>query len=86
MRELVLGKQVIAFDGRAVEVFHEGVSNSVRIHVTHLSVHARGPDRKGRYDVTLAPSPEPHSGVKLEVPEERMPELRELVETMKRAR
>ena len=43
MEELVLGKEVVTFDGRVVEVFHEGTAGTVRIHVAHLSVHARGP-------------------------------------------
>ena len=43
-------------------------------------------DRKGRWDVTLAPGPEPHSGVKLEVPGERMPELQAFVERMRASR
>lgn len=86
MEELVLDKYVLTFDGRVVEVFHEGTAATTRFHVRFLSVHANGPDRKGRFDITLAPGPEPYNGVKLTVDGARMPEVQAFVENVKRSR
>jgi hypothetical protein len=61
-----LGVCVLTFDGRVVEVFSENGSSS-RLHVLMLTVDVRGPDRKDRYVVDLAPSNRGHGAVRLVV-------------------
>ncbi len=59
-----LGVCVLAFDGRVVEVFFEHGSSS-RFHVLMLTIDVRGPDRKDRYAVDLAPRERGRGAVRL---------------------
>ena len=45
------GEMVVSFDGRVLEVF--GFNNAVRYHVHELEARVKGPDKKGRYEVTI---------------------------------
>ena len=42
---------LVSFDGRVLELF--GFSNPVRYHVNELDARVKGPDKKGRYEVTV---------------------------------
>ncbi len=61
-----LGVCVLAFDGRVVEVFYEHGTSS-RLHVLMLTIDVRGPDRKDRYVVDMAPRERGHGAVRLVV-------------------
>ncbi|HEX8122586.1 MAG TPA: hypothetical protein VF549_15105 [Solirubrobacteraceae bacterium] len=60
---------LLTFDGRVVEVFGFPGSESIRFHVLNLDLASDGPDRKGRYSVTLEPASR-GGGCQLDVPEE----------------
>lgn len=49
--EAIAGKNIVSFDGRVLEVF--GFHDPIRYHVAELQVKFEGPDKKGRYDVTV---------------------------------
>jgi hypothetical protein len=61
-----LGVCVLTFDGRTVEVFTENGASS-RLHVLMLTIDVRGPDRKGRYVIDMAPVQRGHGAVRLVV-------------------
>jgi hypothetical protein len=61
-----LGVCVLAFDGRVVEVFSENGTSS-RLHVLMLTIDVRGPDRKDRYVIDMAPRQRGHGAVRLVV-------------------
>ena len=61
-----LGVCVLTFDGRVVEVFSENGTSS-RLHVLMLTVDVRGPDRKGRYVIDMAPANRGHGAIRLVV-------------------
>ena len=79
--ELTLGQEVVVLDGSVVELFHEGVQDTIRIHVRFLSVHAK-PKDDGRTVLTFAPGPEPHSGFKVTIPPERDGDARAFVDAV----
>lgn len=62
-----LGVCVLTFDGRVVEVFGQNGSSS-RLHVLLLTVDVRGPDRKDRYVIDMAPVQRGHGSIRLVVP------------------
>jgi hypothetical protein len=45
------GEMLVSFDGRVLELF--GFSNPVRYHVNEVEARVKGPDKKGRYEVTI---------------------------------
>jgi hypothetical protein len=61
-----LGVCVLAFDGRVVEVFSQNGTSS-RLHVLMLTIDVRGPDRKDRYVIDMAPRERGHGAVRLVV-------------------
>jgi hypothetical protein len=61
-----LGVCVLTFDGRAVEVFMENGSSS-RLHVLLLTIDVRGPERKDRHVIDMAPVRRGHGAVRLVV-------------------
>ena len=63
---------LLTFDGRVVEVFGFPGSESIRFHVLNLDLAADGPDRKGRYTVTLEPASR-GGGCSFDVPEADWP-------------
>jgi hypothetical protein len=81
VRELVLGSEAVTFDGTVVELFHEGVQDTIRIHVRFLSVHAN-PKRDGAVRYTFAPGPDPYNGFHITVPPERDAEARAFLDAV----
>ena len=55
--DLIHGQVVLAFDGRVVECFKQGVGSISRIHLRQLLCHATGPDGKGHYEVKFSVAP-----------------------------
>jgi hypothetical protein len=51
--DLVQGPVVLTFDGHVVEVFTARFGSTSRLVRGMLYVESTGPDRKGRYEVTL---------------------------------
>jgi len=64
-----LGVCVLTFDGRVVEVFSQNGTSS-RLHVLMLTIDVRGPDRKGRYVIDMAPANRGHGAIRLLVSSE----------------
>jgi hypothetical protein len=64
--DLNLGVCVLTFDGRAVELFTQNGASS-RLHVLMLTIDVRGPDRKDRYVIDMAPVQRGHGAVRLVV-------------------
>ena len=55
--DLILGQVVLAFEGRVVELFRQGVGSVSRIHVRQLQCEATGPTRRGNYEVKFSVLP-----------------------------
>jgi hypothetical protein len=73
-----LGVCVLTFDGRVVEVFTDN-GRSTRLHVLMLTVDVRGPDRKDRYVIDMAPAHRGSSSVQLVVGSEAYAPLQPVI-------
>lgn len=83
VQELTVGDQVLVLDGHVLELFTKGLNASIRIHLRHLSVHAAGPDRRGRMTHHFAPSDRPVNGFKIRVGAEDEPAVTAFVEVVR---
>jgi hypothetical protein len=67
---------IVSFDGRVLEVF--GFTDPLRYHVRELEVKTDGPDKKGRYQVTVGSR---HRGsAQITVEEADWPEMQTVLE------
>ena len=71
--EVWCGDSLLAFDGRVLEVFGFGSSESVRFHVRNMDLEVGDPGRKGRRSVLVKPASRRSGGLGLEVEEADWP-------------
>ena len=79
------GDVVITFDGRVVELFVNGKASIARVHVQQLYLEAKGPHRKGFYEVDFNSSPNGLGGFNTYVPGEAWPQFAAFLQTVSAA-
>jgi hypothetical protein len=68
----VLGRCIVTFDGRVLELFTERAGSDARLIAGMLHVDVSDPDRKGRREVTFSCAPRKRGGgFRLWVPQEQ---------------
>ena len=75
MDEAWLGDNLLAFDGRVLELFGHPATPSSRFHVANLDLTVADPDKKGRRMLTLKAATKRSGGVMLEIEPEDWPAL-----------
>jgi hypothetical protein len=53
LQEVEVDGQIIAFDGRVLEIFEGMLQTQVRCHVKQMKLQLEGPDKKGSYRVIV---------------------------------
>ena len=70
MTEAWAGDNLLAFDGRVLEVFGHPADPSARFHAAALQLELGEPDRKGRRDLLLRATARHSGGLMLSIPPE----------------
>jgi hypothetical protein len=82
----VHGDAVITFDGTVLEFFVPGKASSIaRLHVRHIYVEVKGPNRRGYYEVDFSTSPRGLGGFEMYVHTETWPWVAPLLEAVRAA-
>lgn len=85
MIEIEIDDVFVAFDGRVLEFWRQGMGGSERFHVTMIRPSVEGPNRRGFYEVNFESTFGP-GGYLMFVPEDRMADLRPLLDGIDAAR